>query len=642
MAIPQDMPIREKPTAAEPEVEQTETFTLSSEDRERLYEPLAGEQIRLLKIHPAETMEADIVCDLVIEDIALEPGTVPDEETGILEGIAQYDALSYCWGSPALTDTIQCNGTRLPVIGTLLEALRHIRLSDKPRLLWTDLCCINQEDLEEKSKQVQMMFVIFQRALKVVAWIGPPTDDDMLVCTLVEMVDEYDRIDGAMHQLGMPMRPEYLLGPGEKDPHAERARKSAQTFITSRPFFQRTWIRQEVFAARKLNVICGSYVYSFKRFTNVLDQILPDQTTGSSKFVNSDDPTARALLCYSYFRMDHDKFYNISSINLHTVLFHTVLRSAMYQSTLPQDKVYGVLGMMSEQTKMADNPYEPNEEDDITNGFPAPDYNKPVSLVYQDFVKHHMNKSRTLNCLSIFHKRALQGTDLPSWAVDLRVDTPRYLVPGQLADWGIIYEDQIPEQSFDNHGSLELRGVHIGEIGEQVGPDPWAAGYPRAAMGSPSPMLLSCVDADEQWFPDEEDEHGGGRDGNRLLDITLQRLERSCGYTWKAVGKRSAPLGSTETYRWPGKEFHSHAFVSNLVREGDAIVHLGGAELAYVLRRPEDNAEGWKFLGPAFLTVGVFNKKEIMDGRAVFNHEMAHIIDDEFEWEEKAEDFVLV
>jgi hypothetical protein len=688
------LPIHSKATATASSEPKNGT-QLSAAEREQLYQPIKDQEIRLLKIHPSGDFEAAIVCDLIVEDITVESIPGPFEEYQELP-IVQYEALSYCWGRADMTETILCNGIRLPVTATLLEAMRYIRREDEPRLLWTDSCCIHQADLEEKGRQVQMMFAIFQRAAGVIAWVGTPLPDDELICRIIDIQSEqvYVSSDQGLSMLGMPTKA--YLEPGETCPNLEAGRNAAQKFVSNRPFFQRTWIRQEIFAARKLNLLCGKYLFEFKRFTEIIGQLLPEYTTDGGRFVRGNEPGSRALQCYTYFSMDHDKFYTITSINLHDVWFHNVMRSAIYKSALPQDKVFAVLGISSWQTATAENPSEPEPEQDITKDFPKPDYKKPVSLVYQDFVKHHINVSQSLKCLSIFQDLSKNGTDLPSWTIDLRIDMPRYMNTQQFSYWGAEWEDEIPRQSLKQHGTLLVRGIRVARIGEQVGPNPWAKGYPRSAMQDLNPMLQGCNDSEEQWFAQRDDDTSDcGSGSDVLLDRTLELLENDCGYSWKAIGKHMAPLEGQEEehFRWPNKAFHYHAFVSNLAREGDLIAHLGGTGVACVLRQVEgeedeekqveykdkedkdeyndeddydrygdededeeedDGSEDqervqkklgvkrWKFLGPALLAVGVFNPQEVQDDKIVFQHHMARVNNQKINRERIAENFTII
>jgi hypothetical protein len=70
------------------------------------------------------------------------------------------------------SELVECNGRVLEVQRNLATALRWLRFTDRPRLLWIDAICINQKDEKEKSIQIQNMFTIFYRAEKgTIAWL---------------------------------------------------------------------------------------------------------------------------------------------------------------------------------------------------------------------------------------------------------------------------------------------------------------------------------------------------------------------------------------------------------------------------------------------------------------------------------------
>jgi hypothetical protein len=65
-----------------------------------------------------------------------------------------------------------CNHKSVSVTRNLVEALRTFRHTRKSRVLWADAICINQQDLEERSLQVQLMTRIFSDASRVLIWLG--------------------------------------------------------------------------------------------------------------------------------------------------------------------------------------------------------------------------------------------------------------------------------------------------------------------------------------------------------------------------------------------------------------------------------------------------------------------------------------
>lgn len=119
--------------------------------------------IRLVKLLPGES-ETPLRCEVFEVDDTSK---------------TQYEALSYAWADDAVPEDIEIRGMigegeinrTIPITKSLFEALRRLR-SDGPRTLWVDALCINQDDLEEKGRQVAHMGHIYRNASCVVVWLG--------------------------------------------------------------------------------------------------------------------------------------------------------------------------------------------------------------------------------------------------------------------------------------------------------------------------------------------------------------------------------------------------------------------------------------------------------------------------------------
>ncbi|KAK9780814.1 putative Heterokaryon incompatibility domain-containing protein [Seiridium cardinale] len=131
-----------------------------------IYAPLVSSQsqIRTIILHSGQFNE-DIQCSFHIVS---------------LDGNLEYEALSYVWGDPTITQPVIVDGNEMQVTTNLEAALRHLRSDQKPRTLWVDAICINQQDDREKSAQVPMMGKIFQQATSVLAWFGHG-DEDIII-----------------------------------------------------------------------------------------------------------------------------------------------------------------------------------------------------------------------------------------------------------------------------------------------------------------------------------------------------------------------------------------------------------------------------------------------------------------------------
>ncbi|KAK5709883.1 hypothetical protein LTR17_019389 [Elasticomyces elasticus] len=156
-----------------------ESIILSIEEDERSgdpvkavyhYEPLSsGNKTRLLIIEAALDQSEPIHCRLT------QSSDLSNDD---------YQTLSYAWGptyadGSHLTHHVICDGSLIAVTANLHGALLQIRQDyafngiDASTLpLWCDALCINQVDLEERSKQVRLMGEIFANSSRLIIWLG--------------------------------------------------------------------------------------------------------------------------------------------------------------------------------------------------------------------------------------------------------------------------------------------------------------------------------------------------------------------------------------------------------------------------------------------------------------------------------------
>ena len=124
------------------------------------YEPIddpKGKIRILILLPPASSDDPELRCNLTTAKISDSPS---------------YEALSYCWGTEALTESIHLPSGTLAITKNLATGLRRLRYCDRPRHLWVDAVCINQQDNEEKGHQVAFMSQIFRNAECVSVWLG--------------------------------------------------------------------------------------------------------------------------------------------------------------------------------------------------------------------------------------------------------------------------------------------------------------------------------------------------------------------------------------------------------------------------------------------------------------------------------------
>jgi hypothetical protein len=119
-------------------------------------------KIRFIYIDSAKRESDPLRCQLKTVDMSSNP---------------QYIAISYTWQGIYRSQPLILNGKLMHITVSLEQALYHFRLlfpSDTP--FWIDALCINQEDNEEKSTEIQRMLSIYKAATRVVVWLGPSNE----------------------------------------------------------------------------------------------------------------------------------------------------------------------------------------------------------------------------------------------------------------------------------------------------------------------------------------------------------------------------------------------------------------------------------------------------------------------------------
>ncbi|PMD38655.1 HET-domain-containing protein, partial [Hyaloscypha variabilis F] len=169
------------------------------------YKPLIGSRdIRLVTLRPG-TGEQEI--SLTMAHISL-------------DGHPAYDALSYVWGPQYPSYRVSCDEAFLEIGENLRDALRYLRKPRATRVLWVDRIAINQEDLEERAVQVELMADIYSSASEVPVWLGTADGNTDLA---------FRCIDDLARKMLAFWKSEALL---------------------QRPWFSRVWTFQEIVLAR--------------------------------------------------------------------------------------------------------------------------------------------------------------------------------------------------------------------------------------------------------------------------------------------------------------------------------------------------------------------------------------------------------
>lgn len=215
------------------------------------YEPLNLDRpaLRLLRLKSARDSQTIIQCEIILAYFDVED--VPD-----------YEAISYTWGATSSPRKIRIDGCDFFVRFNLWSVLRDVRRQDEDRILWVDAICINQDDVRERGHQVQQIRHVYERAERVIFWLGQLTNPSIDI--LIDLLAELQRqTRGVSWTLTDPRwRSQWEQIPKGSLDNLRLAFEE----ILERPWFRRVWILQEVANARAGLVQCGHKSISTKVF----------------------------------------------------------------------------------------------------------------------------------------------------------------------------------------------------------------------------------------------------------------------------------------------------------------------------------------------------------------------------------------
>ncbi|KAM6520271.1 hypothetical protein FALCPG4_013818 [Fusarium falciforme] len=180
--------------------------------------------------------------------LVLDPGSGTDALSGRIEhsswgwsSDAEYEALSYVWGDVRNSATIRLDGNIVSITRSLKTALDHLRYPDRPRTLWIDYICINQEDVVERNQQVAKMGLIYEQAKSVLIWLGLPTPHSPVGMEILRYFADAKRPQACPVWQTYPQPQLYQ---GLQD-------------VLTRSWFERMWVVQEIGRSDRARLLCG-------------------------------------------------------------------------------------------------------------------------------------------------------------------------------------------------------------------------------------------------------------------------------------------------------------------------------------------------------------------------------------------------
>jgi Heterokaryon incompatibility protein (HET) len=330
------------------------------------YHPLTHpDSIRLLILEPGA--DNDVVsCSLLPARLSEDPA---------------FEAISYTWGNQSDRETIFVSGASLGVSRNLANALRNFRLRDRKRRFWADAVCINQDDVQERSKQVQIMRDIFSQARKTRVWLGDAMPLDRIVVSWVQ-AKKRQKQDIYLRSIRWI---EDMMG------DLRETEQALMAFFT-RPWFRRIWVVQEVAVSNDIEMHFGTFAMSFGDLSYAIQTMLGRELVGFNFYCCAHSGlNAIALMNSLHYR---SRGAAPKRIKIDDIL----LRSARdFAATEPRDKIFALLGLPLENCYL----------------MPRVNYNIPTRALYKAVIQSCLEYTKSFKCL------AFGNPAFPSWLTDL-------------------------------------------------------------------------------------------------------------------------------------------------------------------------------------------------------------------------------
>ncbi|OBS23319.1 hypothetical protein FPOA_03868 [Fusarium poae] len=593
--------------------------------------PLDRDQFRLLRLQPGQWNDK-IVCYLTVHKFANQ---------------LEFEALSYTWGSNGRSEVITVNGASVTIGASLETALRYIRLPHKPRVLWIDALCINQKDDVEKGYQVQKMCQVYSSATIVLAWLGPPHSNGERALSDIRYIDEkMSPVLNNNYEAWDDLQSRPLFHIKRLGLNLEAIDWDAIWDLCNRSFWRRMWILQELalsgdtmddISSNRCIVGCGSEWVSLMALSNfsivfgLLRTRASHMDEGMAKpfgLLMTHGPPALLIMSriLMFFHTQYKRKRGAQGLE-------NIMRlSRSLQATDPRDKLYGLLGIVTDYPIVVD-------------------YTHDATQVYKSYVISWTERNGNLNC--ILGNRGMSNDFGPSWL-------PEFSNP--LSD-GTAFENLI-QMSYDKgeykispqicfmqeNNVMKARGISIGKIDRVVGPF-WNGTKPKIRMdlvgklntnteyGSMLGLIRSLYlplpenVQDDVWRACIMDADSG--DGTEFItpapdhfrhrwrvfifqdkidesfEPYLEQHERRLRYISPVTESLGNALGTDRCF-FVTEDLHMGVGPCS-VRAGDEAVLLFGSPLPFVLRSTK---QGYTFVGDAYVQgVDPFNFPTMKDGR---------------------------
>ncbi|KAJ0305666.1 hypothetical protein Brms1b_010779 [Colletotrichum noveboracense] len=382
--------------------------------------PIAMNELRILSVHPASSIESPVIADLFLENFQTRQNP--------------YEALSYTWGDSSNTEIITVNSVELNVTRNLrlaLQTLRHQpRNPSKAVQIWVDSICINQDNVAERNAQVSQMGKIYSRAVHVAIWLGDASETSDAA---MKLLNDCYKLDSEVEIIDRIVSDE----PGGR----------AVTELLQRRYWKRMWIFQDIVLSQSATVYCGQCSAEwdvFKRLDIISGR--PSLWPGMEIRKGWVLDLRRAFFSIAQFCIGREEAVDMTNV---------LQPTRNLESSDPRDKLYALLGVCD------------------ADSLPPPDYSKPPREVYIDYTKTLIHQDNDLSMLLTagpWNPENGEDIDLPSWTPDYRgmkgMDI-RYFAASHLGYFNAAKGEPPSQETSMHHfnsGSIPVDGIILNVV----------------------------------------------------------------------------------------------------------------------------------------------------------------------------------
>lgn len=399
-----------------------------SQRRQFRYTPLSQGFIRVLDLHPGKLNDI-ISFDFAVVQLSQDPS---------------FEALSYEWLEKKGSVPVQCADDRILVTPNCAAALRSLRSESDSRTLWIDAICIDQENKDEVNDQVAMMTDIYQKAKKVIMWLGSIEGD---VQSFRKVFASFPLLSKAHDKLRPDLNNCARMLTLRIDENKEAKRLVTKALesntavgildaIYAASYFSRAWILQEIIlGGSRGTVVWGTLRCGWETFKKALLVFALHKTaTYNRTFMDI------ALLDFEF------------SVYGQVELTRIIAALARFQATDPRDKVFAALRLGSISTV----PRQQNP--------PVANYKLSVQDVYIEAACYYVDVEHKMPWSLGNRPSKKVITGLPSWVPDFSMSAEASGSKKALPSWDTKFGDLIDGQPTASLDSIRVYGCILDEV----------------------------------------------------------------------------------------------------------------------------------------------------------------------------------